>query len=80
MATTRSAVLEGDERLVVREFPLPPIGADEALDPELKYSGRPVSDRAIIDACKPFPRLKTYTPTNNFSREYKREIAARWGL
>jgi alcohol dehydrogenase len=29
--TTRSAVLEGKERLVVREFPLPEIGPDEAL-------------------------------------------------
>jgi hypothetical protein len=29
--TTRSAVLEGNERLVVREFPLPEIGPDEAL-------------------------------------------------
>ncbi len=29
--TTRSAVLEGKERIVVREFPLPEIGPDEAL-------------------------------------------------
>jgi UbiD family decarboxylase len=54
--------------------------ADEALDPEVKYGGHPVSTRAIIDACKPFPRLKTYTPTNDFSRPYKQEIAEKFGL
>jgi alcohol dehydrogenase len=31
MTTSRTAVLEGDERLVLREFPLPSIGPDEAL-------------------------------------------------
>jgi len=54
--------------------------ADEALDPEVKYGGHPVSTRAIIDACKPFPRLKTYTPTNDFSRPYKQEITEKFGL
>ena len=35
------------------------------LDPIIPADQKGFSSRAIIDATKPFPRLKTYTPTND---------------
>ena len=57
------------------------VGHDAPLvKPQLKAGRFPVSSRAIVDACRPFDWKKEFPPVNVFSREYKKDLAERFGM
>jgi len=55
-----------------------------ASDPTFSPSRRAerffISDRIIMDACRPFSWKDNFPRVNAFERGYKREVAKRWGV
>lgn len=59
----------------VRQSPLHPY-----FSPADTLTGMTTGSRVILDACVPFERRNTFPPKNVFPKEYRAEIAKKWGL
>lgn len=55
-------------------------GADPSTDPGRRRLGTPVSARLLIDACRPYSQRDTYPRVVAFSRDYREQVARKWGL
>jgi len=53
-------------------------GSDPLLTKEYKEKWGLVKSRLVIDACRPYMRLKDFPPVNVFSPEYRQKITSKW--
>ena len=49
------------------------------LDPLVSTGAIPFNSRAVIDACRPWEKLKTFPKVTERTPEYKAEIVKKWG-
>lgn len=52
--------------------------SDPSLSPARRESHQHISDRMIIDACRPYEWKDEFPPVNTFPAKYKREVLERW--
>ena len=54
--------------------------ADPAISPQDRAHRNYVSDRLVIDACRPYNWIQEFPQVNAFSKQEKEETVAKWGL
>ena len=52
--------------------------SEEMVGEEKRKRDENVVSRAVIDACKPYSRLKTFPTKNQFSPEYRKAMMEKW--
>jgi hypothetical protein len=53
---------------------------EPAITPEERYPTGYITDRVLIDACRPFRWIDQFPKVNAFTPEFKKEVAKKWGI
>lgn len=53
---------------------------EPAIPPEARSPRGYTMDRVLIDACRPYRWLDEFSQVNTFSKEYKQDLASKWGI
>ncbi|MFC1869736.1 UbiD family decarboxylase [Chloroflexota bacterium] len=52
--------------------------ADPMMDEEARFNNNLTSSRLVINACRPWDRIKDFPPVNKFSPEYREKMLKKW--
>ncbi|MFC1869994.1 UbiD family decarboxylase [Chloroflexota bacterium] len=52
--------------------------ADPMMDPQERFKNNLLSSRLVINACRPWDRIKDFPPVNKFSQEYRNKMLKKW--